>query len=147
MSTTPYSILTQPYLGTAEECNDKMDKYFNSSYFKDDLIPVPSALDTLTELKNSYDLHVVTARHDGVAEHTKVWIEAHYPGIFTRIHFGNHYAKEAGKSVSKSELCRNINAILLIDDSPIYAKVLPSYSFTHTYFVLLTYNSLKGLCG
>ncbi len=108
--------------GTAQECSDKMDIYFNSSYFKNDLIQVPSAFNILNELKNTYDLHVVTARHDGIAEHTKFWINANYPDIFTDIHFGNHFAKEAGKSVSKSELCKKINAILLIDDSPIYAK-------------------------
>ncbi len=62
-----------------------MDIFFNSNYFKNELIPVPSALNALNELKKSYDLHVVTARHDGIAEHTKAWINTHYPGIFTHL--------------------------------------------------------------
>ena len=44
------------------------------------------------------------------------WIETNYPNIFTELHFANHYATD-GTSRTKGEICTEINAILLIDDS------------------------------
>lgn len=63
-------------------------------------------------------LSKLRARHS--QDETIAWIEMHFPGIFKDIHFGNHWAKE-GKSLSKSEICRNIGAHCLIDDNPGYA--------------------------
>ena len=38
-----------------------------------------------------------------------------------QIHFGNHYSK-THKAIPKSQLCKNINATLLVDDSLKYAR-------------------------
>lgn len=40
--------------------------------------------------------------------------------MFDEIHFGNHFALDGG-SRPKSEICRSLNAKVLIDDNPSYA--------------------------
>lgn len=97
-----------------------MDLFYRSEYFNEKISPIPHALDTLLHLKNDYELHVVTARQHKIEEATKKWINCHYPDIFTKIHFGNHFSTE-GKSRSKAEMCTDIGACLLIDDSLVYA--------------------------
>jgi predicted amidohydrolase/5'(3')-deoxyribonucleotidase len=106
--------------GTIADANVKMDEFFESTHFKDNMIPIPHALEALNELKKDYDLHIVTARLNKLEDITRAWIGKHYPNIFHEIHFGNHYAS-SGKSRSKPEMCKAINAKLLIDDSLTYA--------------------------
>ncbi len=109
-----------------EQCNKSVELFFLSNVFKNDIEPVDGALEALIDLKdNGYELHVVTARHEGVKQDTINWINKYYPNIFQEIHFGNHYSK-LGKNRKKSEICRDINATVLIDDSWKYAKDLAS---------------------
>lgn len=103
-----------------EECSERMDYFFESNYFKEEILPVPDAFQVLKELQNDFELHIVTARQHKVEQITRDWIHKHFPNIFTAIHFGNHYSKD-GKSRSKPEMCQSIGALLLIDDSPVYA--------------------------
>jgi uncharacterized HAD superfamily protein len=82
---------------------------------------LPGAHDALVQLSRDFSLHVVTARQFHAEQLTRCWIERNYPGIFDEVHFGNHYCKE-GKSRTKAEICRSINAVMLIDDSISYAR-------------------------
>ena len=107
--------------GTVEDCNTKMELFYNSPHFIDGLAPVPAAFDHLEKLKEHFDLQVVTARQHKLEEITRAWVGKHYPGIFSEIHFGNHYSTE-GVRRSKSEMCQSIGAVGLIDDSYSYAK-------------------------
>lgn len=97
-----------------------MDIFFESRYFNEDLMPLPSAYEALLKLKQHFDLHVVTSRQNKVKNITFQWIERHFPDIFSEIHLANHYSRE-GKSRTKSEICHSIGACLLIDDSAKYA--------------------------
>jgi hypothetical protein len=97
-----------------------MDAFYKSHHFQDRLDPIPHARDTLLRLKDKFDLHVVTSRQFAIQDATLEWIETHFPGVFSMIHFGNHYSRE-GKVRSKAEICKDIGAVLLIDDSLQYA--------------------------
>lgn len=97
-----------------------MDAFYQSEHFTEKLNPIPHALEVLQELKKDYELHIVTSRQFAIEDHTMRWIEQHYPGVFTEVHFGNHYSR-AGKVRSKPEICQEIGAVLLIDDSLQYA--------------------------
>jgi uncharacterized HAD superfamily protein len=108
--------------GTVEECNDKMELFYESDHFLSQLRPVQSALESLQSLREQFEIHVVTARHDRLKDTTTRWIETHYPGVFSDIHFGNHYLSEGKKKRSKSQMCLEIGAVALIDDSYTYAK-------------------------
>jgi predicted amidohydrolase len=96
-----------------------MNAFFESSHFEE-LNPIEFALEVLQRMKHRYSLHVVTARQHKVETDTRAWLNKHFPDIFEEIHFGNHYCN-SGKSRSKAEICKSINAQLLIDDSMIYA--------------------------
>lgn len=91
-----------------------------SHHFQERLQPVPHAMDSLLQLKERYELHVVTSRQYAIQDATLAWISRHYPGLFSQVHFGNHYSRE-GKVRSKPEICKDIGAVLLIDDSLQYA--------------------------
>lgn len=52
---------------------------------------------------------------------TRRWIATHFPGIFSDIISGNHYGA-TGKKLSKPDMCTQIGAIMLIDDSIHYAS-------------------------
>ncbi|KAJ1441081.1 hypothetical protein B484DRAFT_356963 [Ochromonadaceae sp. CCMP2298] len=106
--------------GTMEDSYVKMDAFFASAHYKEQIKPIPGALEVLQMLQQDFELHVVTSRQHKIEESTLLWINTHYPDIFTKVHFGNHYTRD-GKSRSKPEMCREIGAVLLIDDSLIYA--------------------------
>jgi glutathionylspermidine synthase len=74
----------------------------------------------LERLKPHHDLVVVTSRQNVIQDETKHWIDTNFPGIFTDVHFGNHWA-QSGSSKSKSDMCLEIGADVLIDDNPMYA--------------------------
>lgn len=110
--------------GTAAECSDIMTAFFESAHFLEGVRPIPGALESLTQLRAELpgiELHCVTARQNKLEMHTRAWVEAHYPGLFTDIHFGNHYST-TGVSRSKPDMCRAICAFALVDDSVVYAR-------------------------
>jgi predicted amidohydrolase len=108
--------------GTREECNVKMTSFFESVHFREKIYPVPLAKECLQQLKEDtgVELHIVTSRQHAIADATREWIAKHYEGIFEELHFGNHYSS-VGKKRSKPEMCKEIGALAIIDDSQTYA--------------------------
>ena len=95
--------------------------FFQSEHFRDGVAPVGGARESLERLRRAgCDLVVVTSRQHCIEEQTRQWLEAHFPGIFSEVHFGNHFALE-GASRRKSEICRDVGAHVLVDDNPQYA--------------------------
>lgn len=79
---------------------------------------VDGAFEVLSKLKKQgKDLHVVTARPRLVADYTRRYIQKHFPDIFTDIHFAEHLTEYHR---DKSEVCKEIGATLLVDDSMDY---------------------------
>ena len=106
---------------TQEESNHIVHEFFKSKHFKEGIPTIPGASDSLTRLRESCDLVVVTSRQHIIQEATLEWIDKHYPGIFQEVYFGNHFALE-GVSRKKSDICKSIGATILIDDNPGYAR-------------------------
>lgn len=102
------------------EANDRVHAFFESEHFKDGIPPIPGAFESLVRLADFCHLVVVTSRQHVIQKQTLEWIERHYSGIFSEVHFGNHFALE-GEPRPKSEICRSIGADILIDDNPRYA--------------------------
>jgi len=104
-----------------EASNDRVHAFFQSEHFRDGVAPVGGARESLERLRRAgCDLVVVTSRQHCIEEQTRQWLEAHFPGIFSEVHFGNHFALE-GASRRKSEICRDVGAHVLVDDNPQYA--------------------------
>lgn len=45
------------------------------------------------------------SRQHVIKQPTLKWLERHYPGLFSEVHFGNHFALQ-GKAKPKAEICR-----------------------------------------
>ncbi|OIV95304.1 hypothetical protein TanjilG_07460 [Lupinus angustifolius] len=103
-----------------DEADVRVHEFFKTPYFKSGIHPLPGAQLALQKLSRYCNLSVVTSRQNVIKDHTIEWIEKNYPGLFNEIHFGNHFALD-GVSRPKSEICRSLNAKVLIDDNPRYA--------------------------
>ncbi|KAM0952449.1 putative 5'(3')-deoxyribonucleotidase, HAD superfamily [Dioscorea sansibarensis] len=102
------------------EADIRVHEFFETSYFKTGIHPIPGAQRTLQSLSSFCNLYVVTSRQNVIRDQTLEWIEKHYPGLFQEVHFGNYFALD-GQSRSKSEICRSLGAQVLIDDNPGFA--------------------------
>lgn len=85
------------------------------------LAPINEAQDCLTQLAEHFDLHIVTARRRLIVDSTHEWVEKHYPGIFKGIRFVHVW--EDLDPPSKAEVCKEIGAVLLIDDSVSHCSI------------------------
>ncbi|KAJ1418759.1 HAD-like superfamily [Sesbania bispinosa] len=103
-----------------DEADIRVHEFFKTPYFKSGIYPLPGAQTALQKLSRFCNLAVVTSRQNAIKDHTIEWIENYFPGLFHEIHFGNHFALD-GVSRPKSEICRSLNAKVLIDDNPRYA--------------------------
>lgn len=119
---------------TGDEVSTKLDAFVLSEYFFE-IPPVDGGFAALSQLKEHFDLHVVTARSHSLRPDTLKWLDQHYPGIFLDFHFCNIYAPAGtGLTRDKATICRDINAVALIDDNVSYAhncanSGLPVYLF------------------
>ena len=91
-----------------------------SHHFIHGIDPIAGAHEHLTELKEHFELHVVTARPHNIRDQTIDWINKHYDGLFSEFHFGNLYGA-SGVKKKKSQICSEIGAVGLVDDSAGYA--------------------------
>lgn len=103
-----------------EQSNHIVHEFFDSPHFNEGIPVIPGAYDALIRLSRSCDLVVVTSRQHVIQDVTLDWIDKHYPGVFSEVYFGNHFALQ-GTSRKKSDICRSIGARVLIDDNPTYA--------------------------
>eukprot|EP00899_Mesostigma_viride_P010288 jgi/Mesvir1/19260/Mv10341-RA.1 len=104
-----------------EEANHYVHEFFKSNHFAQGIPPIPGAKSSLERLSTLCDLVVVTSRQHVIREPTLQWLDAHFPDIFSSVHFGNHYALH-GQSRSKSQICKELAVDVLIDDNPAYAE-------------------------
>jgi 5'(3')-deoxyribonucleotidase len=75
---------------------------------------IEDAQRVLTNLKQTRDLVVVTARPKRTIESTKKWIDRNFPNTFSSINFVPIW--DPGPKVTKAEICKKIGADYLIDD-------------------------------
>lgn len=102
------------------EANHRVHAFFESRHFNDGIPTIPGARETLLRLAGFCDLVVVTSRQHVIQEPTLEWLSTHYEGLFSEVHFGNHFALH-GIAKPKSEMCKSLGAKILIDDNPNYA--------------------------
>ncbi|KAK9830735.1 hypothetical protein WJX74_004534 [Apatococcus lobatus] len=95
-------------------------EFFGSKHFIHGIRPIPGAFQSLQRLKQHCELVVVTSRQNAIQDATRAWLDQHYPQTFREVFFGNHFAKE-GATRTKSDICREVGASVLVDDNPGYA--------------------------
>lgn len=103
-----------------KQCQEKVYKFFESQEFERIQL-VPGCVEGIKKLKEHYDLFIVTSRQHILKDNTVNFINNTFPNCFKDIVFGNHYGIE-GSKISKKDMCKQVNAFCLIDDSLKYAK-------------------------
>jgi 5'(3')-deoxyribonucleotidase len=89
------------------------------------VLPVQDSVDAIEKLGNCYELNIITARHPQHEAPIRRWINRHYGDIFGQIILTGH--KDAVENVvTKAQVCREIGAIALIDDSIDHIKLCVS---------------------
>lgn len=81
---------------------------------------IDGAQEALRELSQHFRLYLITSRQHCIAEETQRWIEEHFAGVFEDMLFGNHYGR-SGVKRTKLDMCLEVGAIALVDDSTAYA--------------------------
>ena len=108
--------------GSFDDAVAKVHLFFASPYFLD-MPPIPEAAPTLRALLPHCRFHVVTARQHSIEAQTRQWLHRHYPHIFSSILLGNHFS-HAGRQRSKADMCQEVGARVLIDDSATHARAV-----------------------
>ncbi len=84
---------------------------------------LPTAKEVLRALSKKYKLVIVTSRHRAVSKDTIDWVETHFSNLFKEIHFSGIYDDIEKHPLdrlkaTKAEVCKQIGADYLIDDTP-----------------------------
>ncbi len=74
------------------------------------LLPMPEALRVVKQLARDHELHLVTARDGAIEAITEAMLNEYLPGCFTSM-------EHVGRDRSKGEVCQQLKADILIDDS------------------------------
>ena len=108
--------------GDDAEATEKVHDFFKTKHFLN--IPVvPGAKEAMLQLRAmGFDLVVVTSRQLAIQDATRKWLNRHFPSdLFREVAFGNHWGLE-GRKIRKVDLCRELQASVLIDDSLTYVR-------------------------
>lgn len=108
------------YGGTREEITEKVRQFFYSGYCID-IKPVDGAKQGVEILyEKHHELCVVTARPHFSKEQTLKSLDILYPDRFSSINLTNQWHSE-GERKMKSEVCKELGAKLIVDDSLAHA--------------------------
>ncbi|KIY47070.1 hypothetical protein FISHEDRAFT_46044 [Fistulina hepatica ATCC 64428] len=118
-----YYYWKNPYWGTPLQTLEKVTRYYaEERIFQTE--PIPGARHGLSILRRmGCRLIVVTARSPEFEARSRVWLQQHFPDIFDNIvctgQFRNAMSKDADVTakLSKAEVCAELGARVLIDDS------------------------------
>jgi hypothetical protein len=95
-----------------------MTRFFSSSHFAE-IKPLLGAKEVLLKHKQKFRFIVVTSRNSNLGDQTRKWLNEHFDECFDDVMFGSAYGP--GVRRTKSEMCKEIQAIMLVDDNPYYA--------------------------
>jgi len=122
-------------LETTEEHIVQEISLFNESPLFAEMKPVKGSLEGVAELKKSNHLYLITGRKSELKVPTEEWLNKYFGDSFKEIYFTNLFSEY---KVSKSKVCKDIGAKLLIEDIPEIALecakegidvLVPSYSW------------------
>jgi uncharacterized HAD superfamily protein len=102
------------------EADEKLRRImeFYLSLEHESMTPVAGACEAMRDLRATYDLYMITARPGRVRPQTQKLLDRHFPGIFSGLHFTDHYfVTDPSKRISKASICKSLGAIAFIDDA------------------------------
>lgn len=94
---------------------------FEASSLYRSLPLLPNAAESVLRLSSKHTFCAVTARHQGQSEATNIFLNTYFPNIITEVHY--LYSSFGEKAYpSKMEICKEINADILIEDQFEHAR-------------------------
>lgn len=117
----PFDTYWEHIWNVDKEKMSQMYEEFAHSSYKKDMKPIKNAIRVLQKLNEKYDLAIVTSRGKSVVDITHKSLDAHYPDIFRDVHFVPLWGK--GEKATKAQICNEIGASCLIDDSFEHCKL------------------------
>jgi len=82
--------------------------------------PHNNSSDVLQKLATSYDLVIITARNPKWEDATHTWLNQHFPEVFSQVIFCGR--PDSVDYKTKGDLCSELGAEWLIDDSVLHCK-------------------------
>ncbi|KAF5327119.1 hypothetical protein D9619_004722 [Psilocybe cf. subviscida] len=148
-----YYYWKNPYWGTPQETFQKVTEFYKTDSIYQTQ-PLPDAKAGLEELKKlGYRLIIVTARKEDEQDQSWEWVQKYFPGIFESIVCTGQF-KDAHKTgheivtkLSKAQVCDDLGAKLLIDDSAENALQCSTASPAVPVLLFGDYQWNKRLCG
>ncbi len=102
--------------GSREDDEQKLADFYKTEFFKN-IGPLPGAVSAVNALSDGNDLIIITARVDGVARDTKIWLEKHFPSKFKETYFSRYYDSLDMSKKKKSEIALGSGIDLFIEDN------------------------------
>ena len=98
-----------------EQAIRRVHRFFDMPEFLD-AEPFAEAVQAVRTLADNYELVVITARDTIIQSVTQNWLDTHFTDLFKAAHFTAQFSLE-GKARSKVDVCSDIGAAFLIDDT------------------------------
>jgi len=98
-------------------------QFTNSDAFRQ-MSPLPGAVEAVSTLARSHQLHVVTSRWGPLVEVTVIWLNWHFSNSIAETHYSrtSHRNPFNGTAHDKPEICRQIGSSVIIEDCPNHAR-------------------------
>lgn len=106
--------------GTKEEATERIPLFWRETEILE-IEPISGSFETLKKLETTHRFVVISARDAASSNKTKAWFGKYFPGIFEEITLGISDPMAHEKPMTKAELCKQLNANLLIDDQIVHA--------------------------
>lgn len=97
-----------------DEADQRRSAFFGSDQFLTKVEPVPGARETLKSLHAYFSFVVLTDRPRSVEKRTREWLDAHFPGLFSKLVFVDRDS-DADIASRKQELYRDLRIKVAID--------------------------------
>jgi FMN phosphatase YigB (HAD superfamily) len=112
----PYWGYWRGIWGVDDEESERRHLAYVDSGAKAKAFLIPGAIEAINELKERFDLVVITSRYaQGAIDATPDWLEEHFPQVFKRVEFVVDW--NAGWKMPKGAIAEKLGASYLIDDS------------------------------
>lgn len=95
-------------------------EYYESSYF-DSTLPVEGARKGIDYLSKKHELILITSRPHAIERKTIGWLDKYFPDKFKKVCHTNQVSHAHEKRRKKSEVCREEQITVMIDDAVDYA--------------------------
>ncbi len=112
--------LKEPWSTDYEGVLKKVNEFYDSE-FLDNTIPVEGSIEGLSYLSTKYEPVLITARPPRIENKTRSWLNKYFPNVFKHAIHTNLITENKSISKSKSQVCKDFDIEIMIDDVLTYA--------------------------